>query len=216
MSRSKIKEKAIHLRKKGLSYSQIKAELGVSKSTLSRWLSDMPLPLSRIKALQKNERVIEKIRVAKQRTRERRLQNVLTNVTDDIGKITQRELFIAGLFLYWAEGGKTTKYAISLSNTDPAMIRFFIIWLHYLGVPEEKMIVKLHLYADVDIDTETKYWRREIGIPMRNFRKPYVKKSKLSELSYVSRSHGTCNIIVNGRDIAEYVQQGLVCLRAMY
>lgn len=43
MVRSKNKLKAITLRKKGMSYSQIKTEIGISKSTLSGWLSDMPL-----------------------------------------------------------------------------------------------------------------------------------------------------------------------------
>lgn len=43
------KQKAINLRKKGYSYSQIKEELGTSKSTLSAWLCDMPLSKERIK-----------------------------------------------------------------------------------------------------------------------------------------------------------------------
>lgn len=36
------KEKAITLRKKGLSYNQISGLTNISKSTLSDWLSDLP------------------------------------------------------------------------------------------------------------------------------------------------------------------------------
>ena len=38
MARKKDKQKALTMRKKGMSYSQIKEKLGISKSTLSGWL----------------------------------------------------------------------------------------------------------------------------------------------------------------------------------
>jgi len=39
----KLKEEALILRKKGLSYSEIKKRILVSKSTLSSWLHDIKL-----------------------------------------------------------------------------------------------------------------------------------------------------------------------------
>lgn len=216
MARRKEKEKAIKLRKKGYSYSQIKDELGISKSTLSGWLRDMPLSKERLDQLQRNDTVIEKIREAKRKTREARLSKVYKQAAKDLGKVSQREFFIAGFFLYWAEGGKTTKYSISLSNTDPRMIRAFISWLHELNVANEKIIVRLHLYRDMDIKKEISYWKHETKLFDSNFRKPYIKSSKLSSLTYANKGHGTCNIIVNGRDIAEYVHQGLSYIESKY
>jgi len=209
MIRKDEKNKALKLRTEGKSYSEIKKVLGISKSTLSGWLHDMPLSKSRILELQKNEKVIEKIRLAKQIKREDRLEAVLKKVSYDIEEINDREFYLAGFFLYWAEGGKTKKYEISLSNTDPRMIRAFLKWLTLLSVPDEKRYIKLHLYADMDVETEIKYWSQEIMIPKKYFKKPYIKKSKLSDLTYISRGHGTCNVIVSGRDISEYVLQGL-------
>jgi orotate phosphoribosyltransferase-like protein len=52
MAHRELKQRAIELRQKGYSYSQIKAELGLSKSTLSNWLYDMPLSEERIKYIQ--------------------------------------------------------------------------------------------------------------------------------------------------------------------
>lgn len=209
MARRKDKEKAIQLRKKGYSYSQINAVLKVSKSTLSTWLRDIPLSKQRLDTLQRSEKIIEKIRATKQKKRTQRLASVHETVAKDIHTITDREFFLAGFFLYWAEGGKTTKYAISLSNTNPHMIRAFIAWLRLLKVPQEKIVVYLHLYKDMNIQNELDYWHKETGVPANNFRKPYIKNSKLSDLTHTTRGHGTCNIIVNGRDIAEYVHQGL-------
>lgn len=216
MARREEKEKAVSLRKKGLSYSQIRKKLGINKSTLSGWLRDMPLPKERLDELQRNDSVIEKIRQSKKRTRDQRLAAVHDRISKHIGKLSKRELFIAGLFLYWAEGGKTTPYSISLSNTDPSMIRFYLSWLSNLKVPTEKIIVRLHLYADMDVNAAIKYWKEQTEIPFENFRKPYIKRSKLSELTYTGRGHGTCNVIVNGRDIAEYVRQGLKYISNRY
>ena len=137
-------------------------------------------------------------------------------VSRDIGKLSKREFFIAGFFLYWAEGGKTQKYTISLSNTDPRMIRSFIQWLCLLNVPKEKIKIKLHLYSDMDPQKEVSYWARELGVAKAHFTNSYIKKSKLTDLTHITRGHGTCNIVINNRDIAEYVLQGLKRIESFY
>ena len=122
MTRIKEKNKAIQLRKKGLSYSQIKTELGISKSTLSGWLYNMPLSEKRIKELNSdNPMRIERYRNTMLKKREGRLEKVFNNVSKNIGKLNNRELLLAGLFLYWGEGGKVSKYMTTFSNTDSEM-----------------------------------------------------------------------------------------------
>ncbi len=56
MAKIKEREKAIELRKKGMSYSQIREKLGTPKSTLSNWLKDHPLSKERIRELQTSEK----------------------------------------------------------------------------------------------------------------------------------------------------------------
>lgn len=216
MARKQEKNQAIKLRSEGMSYSQIKETLGISKSTLSGWLSNMPLSKPRLDELQRNEQVIEKIRAAKLKTRNNRLSNVKEAVLKQITPISKREFLIAGFFLYWAEGGKTTTYTATLSNTDPRMIRAFIKWLNLLEVSLDKMYIRLHLYIDMNEETEINYWSQELKIPKIHFRKSYIKKSKLSELTYISRGHGTCNIIMPGRDIAEYIVEGQAAIANLF
>ncbi len=216
MARKEEKNQAIKLRREGMSYSQIKETLGISKSTLSGWLSDMPLSNQRLNELQRNEHVIEKIRAAKLKTRNTRLTQVRNTVLKQITPLSNREFLIAGFFLYWAEGGKTTAYTATLSNTDPRMIRAFIKWLKLLEVPIAKMYIRLHLYIDMDEQVEINYWSKELQVSKSHFRKSYIKKSKLSELTYISRGHGTCNIIMPGRDIAEYIVEGQAALANLF
>ena len=93
MARRKDKERAIQLRKKGWSYSQIKEELGVGKGTLSVWLRDYPLPEERIKELRdKNPKRIERYRNTMRKKREAEFQKYFELEKQEIGKLSKREL----------------------------------------------------------------------------------------------------------------------------
>lgn len=212
------REQAVRMRKAGASYSQIKQEIGVSKSTLSLWLRDIPLSEKRLRMLRDfNTTRIEKYRETCRKRREDRWKTVRAQMSKDIGTLTKREIFIAGLFLYWGEGGKTVMTNISVTNTDPAMLRFFLAWLTLLGVPKERVWVKIHLYRDMDTKKELLFWSKALNVPLRQFRKPYIKHSSRSKLSYPQRfTHGTGNIIYGNRDITERVLLGLEHLRDQF
>ena len=123
MALRKEKSEAIRMRKEGASYSQIKEKLKVSKSSLSLWLHEMPLPEKRLRELRDwNVVRIERFRNTMRRKREGRWAEVRKRAAKDIRTLSKRELLIAGLFLYWGEGTKTSVASTSISNTDPAMI----------------------------------------------------------------------------------------------
>lgn len=205
------REKAIKLRLKGYSYSQIKDELGISKGTLSGWLSEYPLSVERIKELRdKNPRRIENYINTMRRKREQKVLDALRRVSNDIGLISRRDLFLGGFFLYWAEGGKTKQNSLSLSNSDPSMIRVFILWLQLIGVPKEKIKVKLHLYKDMNVSTEINFWQKTLGVQKTQFAKPYIKNSSTYDLTYKNGfGHGTCNVVFDNTLMARYILMGV-------
>jgi hypothetical protein len=190
----KEKEIAIKMRLKGMSYSQIKSKLKVSKSTLSLWLEKYPLSEKRIRELRDwNPRRIENCRNTKLRKRQEMLDGVYKSMAKEIGVLSSRDLFIAGLFLYWGEGTKASRNLVAFTNTDPSMLKLFIKWLNLMGVSINLLKVKLHLYVDMDIKKKTEFWVNELGIPKANFTKPYIKDSKFTSLTYKSGfGHGTC------------------------
>ncbi len=211
MARRDDKEKAIKLRHQGFSYSQIKEKMGLSKSTLSNWLSPYPLSSEKIRELRDlNPRRIENCRNTKAKNKKDRLDKVYKIVSEDISILTKRELFIAGLFLYWGEGSKSERTTTGLSNTDPAMLRFFLRWLEFMEVDVRKLKITLQLYKDMDLKKELKFWSDTLKLPLSCFRKPYVKDSALSGLTYKNGfGHGTCNIRFYNRDLAERVHMGM-------
>jgi predicted transcriptional regulator len=217
MARKLEKQKALVMREKGMSYTEIQKELGVSKSTLSGWLSHMPLSDERIRLLRdKNPRRIERYINTMRKKREEKLQSAYNIISGKIKKISKRELFISGLFLYWGEGSKTRSTAVGLTNTNPYMLMYFIQWLNFFNVPKNKLKVHLHLYLDMDIDEKISFWSKVLHIPISQFRKPYIKKSKASSITYTRGfCQGTCTVIVDDANISAQVLMGIQYLQNM-
>lgn len=197
-----------------MSYSQINSELNVSKSTLSSWLKDMPLSRERIDALRAHSSTrIEKFRATMQKKKETRRREVYEKVKHDI-KTSKDNDFILGFYLYWGEGTKTAEYTVSLTNSDPTMVRCFRDWLVSQGVKSSDMRVKLHLYNDQDEKKLTRFWSRYLDISTKNFNKPYIKDSLSSRKTYKGMfPYGTCVLAYHDRDMHEYVLAGIEYLR---
>jgi len=223
MARFKDHEKALALRKQEMSYSQIKKILGVSKSTLSDWLHRFPLSEEKIRELQqqgwkKSEASIERFRNTMRQKREKRLKEIYETQKKTILPLNNREFFTAGLFLYWGEGTKCRRDGLSISNTDPSVIKFFIRWLSKnLGVPRNKLRVGLHLYNDMNINKEMEFWSRALKIPLSQFIRPYIKKTSSERINHKGGfGHGTCNVRINSVPLAEKIFMTLKAITDYY
>jgi hypothetical protein len=155
MAKRDIKEKVLQLRAEGKSYSQIREVITVSKSTLSVWLKNKPLTPSQLEMLQgKNEKRIENFRSKMLIKRNEKIKKSLVEASKDIGIFSQRDIFVGGIFLYFGEGSKTTKNTTALTNSNPFILKFFILWLGYLNVKRSRIRAKLYLYKDMDKEKE--------------------------------------------------------------
>lgn len=213
MTRHEDKKKAINLRSGGLSYSQITEKLGIKKGTLSGWLNSYPLPPDKLKII--NERRMINYRETRRKRREEKYRKIYLIEKENILPLSKRDLFIAGLFLYWGEGGKTKINDISVSNTDPAVLKFFIHWaVRYMDFPKEKIRATIHLYKDMDVNKEINFWSKTLGFSRNQITKPYIKNTSLKSLSYKSGfRHGTCNVRIGSAKIAGQVHMGLKVLQ---
>lgn len=184
MARILEHREALKLRKEGKSYSQIKAELGISKSTLSDWLRKYPLTRDQINSLRSLSEIrIERYRNTMRRKREEKYFLYYNQEKEKWFPFSERELFIAGLFLYWGEGDKTSRHVISVNNTDPNVVKFALNWMvKCLHFSKEKIRVHIHLYDDMDVEREIEYWQKELDVERKQFTRPYIKKSKKTSL----------------------------------
>lgn len=90
----------------------------------------------------------------------------------------EQKLKMAGIMLYWAEGGKSLgKYwSVDLANSDPEMIRIFLVFLRKIcGIREKKLRVQLYCYANQGVEKLKEYWYNVTDIPKNQFIEPYVR-----------------------------------------
>lgn len=79
-----------------------------------------------------------------------------------------KELFLAGLMLYWAEGSRRNKHTIQMANLDYRLILLFIKFLKKIcGVVEEKICLNIQLYREFDKEKTRNYWSKILGVPKR-------------------------------------------------
>lgn len=218
MARFEDHNKALILRKEGMSYSQIKNTLNVSKSTLSCWLRKYPLSKERISELRDtNEQRIERFRETMRQKKDKRLACYYQQQKKLIFPIKKRELFICGLFLYWGEGSKGYTI-VGVSNTDPAMIRFFIKWLTVcFAVPRSRLSAQLQLYSDMDVEKEINFWSDSLDIPRCQFIRPYIKENFRTQISHKGGfGHGTCNLRVCDARMSEMILMAIKSIADEY
>ena len=87
-------------------------------------------------------------------------------------------LFGLGIGLYWGEGTRSNRNAVRLGNTDPGIIKSFILFIKLLcGVDINSLRFGLQIFSDVDSKTALDYWVQALGVPESQFYKPIVTKS---------------------------------------
>ncbi len=179
------KEKAIELRKKGFSYSEILEEVPVAKSTLSLWLREIGL------TKRQKQRLTEKKLLSMKRgadaVRKKRIEKsnkIKKDARSNISNISKKELWLIGIMLYWAEGSKEKSYRvgerIQLMNTDKRILCIFKKWLiDCCEIPEDDIVYDICLHKNSFHDTEKvrDYWRKEIFIP-DSFKIPVYYKNR--------------------------------------
>ena len=83
-------------------------------------------------------------------------------------------LFVSGLMLYWAEGAKRSHTA--LSNSDPRLIRLFILWLsRYHRISKDAVVLQMHLHSNQNEKELRQYWSKLTSVPLKNFHKTFTK-----------------------------------------
>jgi hypothetical protein len=161
------REVARILRAEGWTVPQIAIQVCAAKSSVARWVSDIPFtPGPRHRG---GPAVNHPLRTA-------RLSDEQTAADDArvaIGEMSPRELFLVGLALYAGEGAKTGN-TLRFANSDPNLIRLFLVWLRTsFVIDERKLRVALYLHDGLDLDLAVRYWSDLCLIPRTQFTKPY-------------------------------------------
>lgn len=194
----------------GLSVGDITRRLGVSKSSVSLWVRDLPLTEDqRARLTAENARHGRQLRGAAENARRSRIARVRWQ---DEGRERARRgdpLFAAGCMLYWGEGRKT-RNAAQITNSDPEVLRFFVNFLRcQFAVEDDRFAVSCSLFADhlAEQGRIERFWLETLGLPetclrksMVNVYSKYSQKKRRNMLPY-----GTCKVTVNRTRIVQTI-----------
>jgi len=185
MAKFKEKLEAKKLRKQGESIKVIAKKLKVSPSSVSFWCRDIKLSPTQIKELERRARDPHygrrlKYALDQQRKRLEKTKRLKEEGIKEVGILSERELFLAGVALYWAEGFKKDTQ-VGFASSDPDMIKLFLKWLFdCCGYKSQDLILRVtanisHKHRVQEIQD---HWIKITKIPNENFRKPFYQKVK--------------------------------------
>jgi len=193
------------LRQGGESISKIAEILSASKSTVSYWCRDISLSAKQIQNLAQRQNeagAVGRLRSAEKK-RAVRIEAIQTEAklgSQAVGLMTQRDLFILGVALYWGEGYKSGNEECGLTNSNPDIIRSFILWLKRIySIPSSDLILRVsinRIHRDREGVVE-EYWSKITVIPRSQFTKASIIKARSRKIYTDPTQHyGTLRVKV--------------------
>lgn len=195
---SQLQQKSIALRHRGYSIRDISRSLNIAQSTASVWVRGVQLTQKQ-KVFLKNKNHsldnIKKRRITRLRNEALKRKHTIDISAHEIGKIDQNMLKILGIGIYLGEGGKTLTGMARISNSDPAVIAIAMRFFREIcDVKEDRFRAHIHIHSPEAVKDAEKYWSRILKIPLSQFYKTYVIKSKNLHRPRKTLPHGTLDI----------------------
>ncbi len=194
-------KQVIQLRRKEYSYSEIRKETGLAKSTINNWLTYAGLTLSKKHLEIQAKKRLENHTIATEaskRTRSRRKKADIQNILNSHKRYFGDPLFNYGLALFEAEGNKDT--VCRFSNSDFRLIQTFVKFIEkYFSLERDNnMSFKLYIHETrrKDLLRIKRFWSKKIKVPITKIG-VYWKKNR----------------VVGRRENQDYVGQIVVSVR---
>jgi DNA-binding MarR family transcriptional regulator len=209
--KTKERRQARDLRRlEGRSIKEIAKELGVSRSSVSRWVRDIELTDEQRRALLERNPAYNRQssgwHVVASRRRAARVRS--QEHGRELARLRE-PLHLAGCMLYWAEGSKE-RNALQFCNSDPEMVRFFVRLLRtYFDIDDDQIRITCYLYADHEQRQREieAYWLDVASLTEASLRRSVVNRvSKSSKRKrFGSLPYGTCRVVVNRTAVVQSV-----------
>ena len=173
------------LRLEGHSYREIEKLTQTSKSTIGNYCQNIKLNENQIQKLLDNKKngLIKATLLGSEANREKRIiqeTQLLKKGIKQIGKMSQRDKFIAGVALYQGEGSKTNN-AVEFTNSNPETIKFMVNWIcEFCSINRSNLKFCLWLHENLNESKAINFWCQFLEIKSSQFGKTYFAKNKIN------------------------------------
>jgi hypothetical protein len=124
-----------------------------------------------------------------------------------VSKPTTREsavLYGVGLGLYWGEGTKSSVHSVRLGNTDPKLIKTFILFLEkFYSIDRKKLRFGLQIFSDINPAQAVRFWKNELGVETSQFYKPLVSVIRKPGTYKKKSEYGVVTIYFNNKKMRD-------------
>ena len=184
------KETAQTMRQSGTSLGDISKRLHIAKSTLSFWCKDIVLDESaiiKIKTKGKLESMRGLLRYSESKRKER-IERYLLQRGEGVkllGALSNRDILMVGLGLYWGEGYKYENGELGFTNSSPNIIRFYFKWLKLWNIEKGSLIFRLTIneFFKKEENSIKSFWINLLDIKKEQFSKNTYIKTNLKKAS---------------------------------
>jgi len=203
-----LKDRARELRRRGASIKRIAAELGISPSTSSLWVSDVPLTEAQTRALRAQAGGDQRAAGAARRALALRERERAQADGRERARRRDDPLHQAGCMLYWAEGSRSAN-SVTFTNADVHMVRYFVRFLtmsYGVDLSDVTLTVNCHLGNGLSVEEIDARWCAELGLPSTSLRKAAVNRpSSASKGVRPPLIYGTARVSVHSTWIAQSI-----------
>jgi hypothetical protein len=218
MAKTREKSEAVKLRNKGESIKVIARRLGVSSGTVSIWCREIKLTAKQREALEKREGLGKLEGRYKGSQTNRRKKEVKTVALKKKGgklveSLSLKELFVAGVALYWGEGSKEDT-RLQITNSDLEIVKFFIVWVEKIfGIEKERLVfyITVNEMHEGRVKEIERYWQKALNVSEEQFNKTVILKSKNKKRYDNFLDHyGTIRVTVRRSSELRRIVQGAI------
>ncbi|PIP73706.1 MAG: hypothetical protein COW88_01110 [Candidatus Lloydbacteria bacterium CG22_combo_CG10-13_8_21_14_all_47_15] len=180
------REKAKRLRAEGTSIGEIAKMLLVSKSTVSYWCRNISLTQKQIIKLSNRSKSAGTAALMRASERKRAERIKLTKESTKagaraVGKLSNRDIFMLGLALYWGEGYKSGNEEFGFTNSDRNIICLYVVWLEKVyRVNKKDLILRISINSlhKNRVSDVIRYWSKILNVPRSQFTKTSLIKTE--------------------------------------
>ena len=181
--RDDLRRECRRLRAEGFTVPEIAEKTGASKGSVSPWVADVsPHPQAKVRRASRNSLARRRVGEVHRRRAAARREELTFKAFDEFGDTSERDLFIAGIALYWAEGAKAKPWrrgsGVDFINSDVDVLRTFLAWLDLLGIPLRDRRFALSIHETADVGDSERWWAEQLGFPLEALSPAVLKRHR--------------------------------------
>ncbi|MGI5828524.1 MAG: hypothetical protein ACOX6V_05900, partial [Patescibacteria group bacterium] len=124
-----------------------------------------------------------------QKKREQVTQRLYEDGKKDVGRLSKRDRFIAGISMYIGDGLKTER-EVGFSNANPQIIGFMMGWFReFCQISEAKFRGQIWIHSNQCENEAKLFWSKTTKIPPKQFNKSYIAVNKINSLKIRKQLH---------------------------